>query len=672
MRIVANRPASSQRAAEFTAVAAGGLLAVRWLAPERGRLTTGWPALLDSAFAVGLVALVALLAIALGRRAQRLARLDGVLGGAEGFAIEAALGLGLIAFCFLLLGLLGLFHSWVLIACAFLLGLLAWPEIGRAALDGMHLPRRVFAEAREGGFFGLSVTAIGVAVLLFSVLEALGPPAENDALMYHLQAPRMFMEAGRLFPTPEIWQANGPMLTEMLYALGLAFGTDSFARLLHLLFSTLLAVATFGVAKQDLGARGGWFAAAVLLGIPILPLWGSLALTDMAWALYCFLAVLATLRWSTDGDRRWLVIGGVLTGFAASSKYLGLGIALLLIGWIAGSRRHSDRRARLKAVVVFVACAAAVATPWFVKNLLWTGNPVYPFLFGGPDWTPLRLSYLMTYLRSFGAGTGVVETLLLPWNLYVRHAEFGTIMTSIDVPSPFFLLALAFPWARPPAGWGSLGVLTVLAMLVWAAGSQQTRFLLPLYPILTLLSVVTLCWIDARWQRPGLRVILPALALGAIATTLAYQVVNATTTRTLSVVLGWESKASYLRRILYDYSAMEFIEDELPENAQVALLWDGRGYYCDSRCLPDADLSRWPRLLQETGSAQAAVETLRARGVSHILVDLEELSNGLRRDRGVTHEDSVAQLAVALGPPFARVVFSADKVVLYELTSPDG
>ncbi len=149
--IVANRPASSQRTAELTAVAAGGLLAVRWLAPERGKLTTGWPALLDSAFAVGLVALVAVLAIALGRRALRLARLDGVLGGAEGFAIEAALGLGLMALSFLLLGLLGLFHSAVLIACAFLLGLLAWPEIGRAALDGMHLPRRVFAEAPRRG-----------------------------------------------------------------------------------------------------------------------------------------------------------------------------------------------------------------------------------------------------------------------------------------------------------------------------------------------------------------------------------------------------------------------------------------------------------------------------------------------------------------------------------------
>jgi len=462
------------------------------------------------------------------------------------------------------------------------------------------------------------------------------------------------------------------MLTEMLYALGLAFGTDTFARLLHLLFLTLLVVATFGVATRDLGARGGWFAVAVLLGIPILPIWGSLALTDMAWALYCFLAVVAMLRWSRDGGRGWLAIGGVLTGFAASSKYLGLGIALLLVGWIAVSRRHPDRQARFKAVGLFVACAAAVASPWFVKNLVWTGNPVYPFVLGGPDWSLLRLSYLMTYLRSFGAGTGFVETLLLPWNLYVRHAEFGTIMTSIDVPSPLFLMALAFPWARPPMGWKSLGVVTVLAFLIWAAGSQQIRFLLPLYPILTLLSVVTLRWIDARWQRPGLRVVLPALALGAMATTLAYQAVYAATLRPVPVVLGLESKANYLRRTLYDYTAMEFIRNELPPDARVALLWDGRGYYCDSRCLPDADLSLWPRLLQESGSGQAAVEALRARGVSHVLVDLEELSNGLQRDRGVTHPDSVTQLADALTPPFAREIFKAEKVAIYELFSPDG
>lgn len=218
MRNLALGRPTPQRTAVLMVLAAGGLMALRWFSPERSRHATGSPALLDSSFALGLVIVIAILASALGRRILRLARLAAPLEGAEGLAIEIALGLGLIASAILLLGLSGLFRPTALIACAFLLGLLAWPELGRAALDAVHLPRRILSHARPGGFFGLSVTAIGGAILFLSVLEALTPPTENDALMYHLQAPRLFLEAGRLFPTPEIWQANGPMLTEMLYA----------------------------------------------------------------------------------------------------------------------------------------------------------------------------------------------------------------------------------------------------------------------------------------------------------------------------------------------------------------------------------------------------------------------------------------------------------------------
>lgn len=662
---------TSPQAATLMALAAGGLLAFRWLVPERGRLSTGWSAVSDSAFAIGLVGVVAVLAVALGRRAIRMVRLSKLVDGGEGLAIEASLGLGFTAFTFLLLGLAGLFHPAALTGSVLLLGWLAWPELGALAYDSARLPHRVAAEARQGGFLGMGVTMIGLAILLLSALEALTPPTENDALMYHLQAPRLFLEVGHLFPMPEVWQANGPLQTEMLYALGLAFGTDTFARLIHLLFTVLLVVATYGAAAREMGARGGWFSVAVLVGIPILPIWGSLALTDMAWALYSFLAVLAVMRWTSDGHKGRLAIGGLLAGFAIGSKYLGLGIGLLLVGWIAISQRQSGIRRRFASILLFSTCAAAVAGPWFLKNLVWTGNPVYPFFLGGPGWTPERLSALMTYLRSFGAGTGVAKALLLPLNVYVRHAEFGTIMTSIDIPSPLFVLALASPWVKPPPGWRSLAILSLVAAMTWAIGSQQIRFLLPLYPLLTLLSVATLLWIDKRSQRRGLRVVLPALAIGLLAATLAYQVLYAASTRPIPVVLGLESKASFLRRSLYDYSAMEFIDGELATDARVALLWDGRGYYCSDRCLPDADLTRWPRLIREVGSGHAAVKVLQAQGISHILVDLEELANSLRRDRGVTQPDSVTELGRALQPPLAREVFRAERVVIYELSRTD-
>ena len=586
-------------------------------------------------------------------------------------AMEMAIGLGLIGSTILLVGLVGLYTPVAFAASLVILGGLSFPELGRAAHEAVSLPRRITAAARGEGFLSVGVALAASAILLLSAVQALTPPADNDALMYHLQAPRLYLETGRLFLTPDIWQANGPMLAEMVYALGLAFGSDAFARLVNLTFAVLLTLATYGVAARDLGRRSGWLALAILLGIPILPIWGSLAGTDMAWALYSFLAVIALLRWSTAADRRWLLLGGLFTGFAVSSRYIGLGLALLLSGWVAVARRNDGWRSILQDLSSFVACAGAVAWLWFAKNLVWTGNPVYPFLFGGPDWNPERLAFLMTYLRSFGSGTSLANYLLLPINLFVRHADFGTSMTSIDVPSPFFLLALASPWAGLPVGWIALGLLTLLAMLLWAVGSQQIRFLLPLYPILTLLAVVTLRRIDSRFRRPGARVIVPGIALGGVAATLVYQLIFVTITRPFPVILGEETKNAFLERTLYDYSAIEYIEDELPLSARVALLWDGRGYYCDTRCIPDADLSRWPRLLREAGSVQGAMEMLRGLGISHLLVDLEELSIRLEEDPGGPYEVSLGQLAQALAPPFAREIFRTEKVVLYEILPPE-
>jgi hypothetical protein len=541
------------------------------------------------------------------------------------------------------------------------------PELARAVHDAVQVPRKVASAAKREGFLSLVLTIGGIAILLMSAAQALTPPTDNDVLMYHLQAPFLYLQSGRIFLTPDIWQANGPLLAEMLNAIGLAFGSDTFARVVDLTFSILLALATLGAASRDLGARAGWMAFGILLGIPILPIWGSLGLSDIAWALYSFLAVVTTLRWTIGAGRHWLLLGGVFTGFAVSTKYLGLGTAILLTGWVVVAARRAGWRRIFLDAGAFTLCGVAIAWPWFLKNLVWTGNPVYPFLLGGPDWDPGRVALLMTYLRSFGTGTGIMDILSLPMNLYIRHADFGTTMTSIDVPSPLFLLAVAFPWCLPPAGWLALGPLVLLTVVLWAVGSQQIRFLLPLYPILALLASVTLRRIDSRWQGPGWRIVIPGILLGSVVATVMYQFSYAASVRPWPVLLGLESKASFLERNLYDYSALRYIKEALPGSTRVALLWDGRGYYCGSRCLPDADLARWPRLLEDGGSVGGAMESLRLLGASHLLVDYEELGIRLQRDPESPHMLSVGLLGEALQPPFTREVFRSEKVALYEI-----
>src|SRR5262249_36287380 len=143
---------------------------------------------------------------------------------------------------------------------------------------------------------------------------------------------------------PEVWQANGPATLNMLYLIGLGLHSDVSAKLLHLSYGILLGLATFAAGKRYVGPNGGWLAVAILLGMPILPFWASWAYTDMAWALYEFLALYVFILWvenrtegssdqSLDDSQRGSfksVLRNSLTGAGARLSLCGLMVGLSL------------------------------------------------------------------------------------------------------------------------------------------------------------------------------------------------------------------------------------------------------------------------------------------------------------------------------------------------------
>ncbi len=74
--------------------------------------------------------------------------------------------------------------------------------------------------------------------------------------MYHLQGPRIFLNSGKILPLADIWGANGPFTIEMLYMFGLRFGSDTFAKLLHMSYAILLVMSTFTFGRRFLGWGG--------------------------------------------------------------------------------------------------------------------------------------------------------------------------------------------------------------------------------------------------------------------------------------------------------------------------------------------------------------------------------------------------------------------------------
>jgi 4-amino-4-deoxy-L-arabinose transferase-like glycosyltransferase len=638
--------------------------ALRLVIPARGLDVTGPRALVDAALAILLAAWLLTLAFALGGLLLRAVVRKAQAEGSDRFVLAAALGFGALGLGFLLQGVLGGFRpGWIAIALS-AAGYIVFGGSTDPILELRAAARKAPASWRAASMGTRSLLVAAVVIGLLSSVQALAPTWDYDGLMYHLQAPRLFLEAGRLTPLPEIWQANGPLTIEMLYGAALGLQSEPTARLLHLMLACLLVLATYALSRSELGETGGVLAAAVLLGIPIFPIWGTLAYADMGWALFECLMLFALVRWSGQRDSGWLVVGGLFAGLAASSKYLGLagflsGTALvLLIEGVTGIRALPRSLAR------FMLPALAVCAPWYLRNAIWLGDPVYPFLSGNQGtWGDGRLSLLMTYLQSFGDGTSPLDFLLLPLRLYSEHGRFGTFMSSIEFPSFLFPLALLLLVARPARGLRLIGVFVLLRFGAWALGSQQTRFLLPVFPALSVLTAAAMLWLGSRPRlRPFARVAGMGFVGGMVAVTIAYQLIYFGSIRPGPVVLGLESRRSFLNRAVYDFEAARYVVERLPVDARVLMLWDGQGYYCDERCLPDTAQSRAPYLmLRASASPWPAIGDSQ---ITHVLIDLEGANFMVQHDPTGQHQASLEYIRQALNR-CGELILSTEKTLLY-------
>ncbi len=641
------------------------LLLTRLLVPERSIDAVGTRAIVDALFALGLAGLILYSGRGLGRfllRRIHIVATDPLLA----LVISLAIGLGVLAYGVLALGLAGWLSPPTVFLWLSLSGWIAWRETvsqGRKWGDPWR-PFRSLHPALKAGLVA------AIAIFGMSLVQALVPVWDYDGLMYHLQAPALFLRSGRLMLLPDLWQANGPLLAEMLYLIGLAAKSEVFSKVLHLSLAAVLLLSTFAVARRHLGDRAGWLAGGILLGVPIFPVWGSLAYADMAWALFEFLAVAAFLEWRREPQRQWIVVSGALAGFSMGSKYTAVALLPILLLAFLTERSTGTVAERLRNALWFGGAAALVAAPWYVKNLIWAGNPVYPFLIGGPDWPAERVAMLMAYMRSFGVGHSLVDTLLLPLRLYTQRAAFGTFMSRIDVPNLLFLLALGFPLLKRDHPLRPLGWIALLRFLLWAAGTQQTRFLLPLYPVLSLMAASVL---DAWLARTGpakkwSRIIVPGIVAGLVGVTLAYQVIYLADSRPIPVVLGRESKDSFLERSIYDYPAVRYIRSSLKPTDRVYMAWDGQSYYCDDRCLPDAEQSQWTQLALGEATPDGIAARLRQQGATHLLLDLEGMSFLLQHDPTGSHAIAANVFFQSFEPDCLTELRRDEKVVLYALS----
>ena len=548
--------------------------------------------------------------------------------------IILSLGLGFIGVGLVILGLglLGFLHPLILTTAVVIATVVTLPQTLRT-LKSVQLP----APPRLLKLY-LGLT-LGLGLTL-----ALLPPSDWDGLFYHLTGPKLYLIAGRIAPGIDIPHLNFPSLFEMHFMLALALRGAVSAKLLHFGFSLALAGLVTLIARRHLGLANGWWAIIFLFSMPMLLTLAGWAYNDLVLAfgqvggLYALLNYRQTA--GSDEGQRWLVITGLLSGLAMSLKYTSfvapLTLGLLLIWWL-WQRRASPGEV-LSAILAFSLPALLIAAPWYIKNYLFTANPVYPFALPGHLWDSFRQAAYSS--AGTGIGFDLWAWLILPVQLTlgVKDANYIDGRTGplfLAFLPPVLLYAFSRSQRNRPTALTPL-LLFVFAQylfwmlgVVWSQGLWQSRLLLPAF--VTLAPV--LAWIlhDLRYlNRPtfSLQRFLKLVISLTLILSLADQLLSSQNYagwlfyRPWAYLVGTQSETDYLKqRVGFHIEAMQAINTQFPADAVVTFLWEPRSFYCQRDCRPDSILDKFGHLQYLHGSdAGAIAQAWRDQGITHLLV----------------------------------------------------
>ncbi len=560
----------------------------------------------------------AVLALALGRRIAALAcpRVDWPREARWGLPL--AVGIGALACLASLLGALGLLTRPALLALAAAAALAAGPEwrrlLGGAVTAEPGQPAEPAAAAAARGvaprqiFPRIWILCAVVAALPCLVL-ALYPPTGFDALLYHLPAAARFAARSRIALAPELRFPAFPWLNEVLFAAALKLYDDLAAQLVQCTVHLATAALLWEWGRRAFGAWVGALAAALWLGSPLATWLAASAYVEPLVALFLLATAAALDLAERTGDGRALVLAGGLAGCAAATKYQGL-LAIALVALWTSTRAPAGQR--LRAALLPLAAAAAVALPWYAWIGAATGDPLFPLLTRAGHAPAGTL-----HLASRAAGV-----LTLPW-----HAVVDRGALPYPPGSPFLWALWPLPWLawrrlpRTVPGPRTLAAIALAGGLAVAFVGADARLVSVVGPLAALsIAAVVAPWAVARWGEAGAAPRLAALALVALLPAWLYTA--RLVFRRGPIPADAAARDGFLRRQLPGYAALAWVDAAAGGRANVYGMWaENLRYFAAGRYLGDwFGPARFETTLALAGRPAELHARLRGLGADHLLI----------------------------------------------------
>jgi hypothetical protein len=361
---------------------------------------------------------------------------------------------------------------------------------------------------------------------------------------------------------------------------------------------------------------------------------------DFQWGYCGFFAFLVVVDTLTDAaspfGAAWPALAGLFLGGAIAGKLQSIDVvagieAVLALALVT-------RKVRLRDVVVLHLAAGLVYAPTLLRNLLYTGDPLFLTLagrIGNPTHIDAleiaRFGATSQIKRLFMTETNVVTLLLTPWFIFVDgrfpSTNYDGYIDPFALLVPVFLVLLArrAAWFRWSAVF--LGAFYVM----WVATAPQPRYGFPALPLLALTTVAGLRAIaprgGARRALSGLVVTFASLSFVGMLTYTSWYLGN-----NLAVFAGLLPRTATLQRagaqptvdvaaFLDALEAKNGLAKTDPDTRRVYMVFASQTWYLGRPSDNDPFYVNLILLEQAEQRGEDPVQWLRDRGCRYVLTD---------------------------------------------------
>lgn len=483
----------------------------------------------------------------------------------------------------------------------------------------------------------LGIISVFILSSLFHIIYL--PDLYYDAPLYAQWAKILYNDKKIRFteggPTISIgFASNYPSAHQVLSVFIYFFTGESLSpiRITSLLIAFLMVMLVYNWSKELFRDKESHFySILVFLSLPFIIFFSRTSSYYIYIVFHFSIACYFLQRFILKRDKKDLYLSGIFGGFVASASYLGLSFLLVLLLALQAERRF------YKNLLVALFLFSLIASPWYLKNLIVLGNPLWP-LGGGkyidPEIRAHSLSQLNAMSKVAGFNYETIDDLkksltrlffsyINPDTASIYHGV-NPFFTLFAIPAVVLWIGTEKDKRQKKIGFFVLWFLISLAFYI-VTSSYWNRYLITISIPTVFLSVhlisstidksrkLGLVW--GRLIRLSLALSLGVLYIFSIYLSLFWDEYHMGSIEQVSQSLGDHQK---ILEICYgdDFRIWTWVNGNLPEDASMATTDFIKLYYYER---PVIEFNSWKlRGLQYSSSIEESVRILKENGIDYL------------------------------------------------------